>query len=62
VLYIICDDQEQFRLKEDLGNHPNGFQTQVNVQPPRWGGQEPPITQSEMLATAKKWLNEQRAF
>ena len=55
-LEITCDDQEHYRLKEDLGNHPNGVQTQVTVQPPRWGGSEPPISQSDMLTKAKWWL------
>lgn len=56
-LEITTDDQEHFRLKEDLGNHPNGFQTQVTVQPPRWSGSGRPITQSEMLTKAKGWLS-----
>src|SRR5271167_3633983 len=33
-LTIIYDDQDLFRLKDDLWNHPNGFQTQVTVQTP----------------------------
>ena len=59
-LEITYDGQEYFRLKEDLGSHPKGFQTQVTVQPPRWSGRDP-ITQSEVLTKAKGWLNSQRA-
>jgi hypothetical protein len=61
-LEITCDDQELFHLKEDLGNHPNGFQTRVTSQPPRWGGNERPMGKSEMLPMAKMWLNEQRRW
>jgi hypothetical protein len=59
-LAISCDDQELFCLKEDLGNHPNGWPTQVAVQPPRWSGNERPIPKSDMLTKARQWLREQR--
>ncbi len=61
-LEITYDGSENFRLKEALGKHPPGFQTQVATPAPRWSGRERPINKSELLTKAKGWLNSQRAY
>ena len=59
-LEITYDDQEHsFGLIENLGNLPDGVQTQVQ-EPRRWSGNDRPISKSDMLAKARGWLKEQR--
>ena len=58
-LEIVHIDQEYYHLREDLGNHPTGFQTRMTAQIPRWSAHGSPMTQSQMLTMAKRWLHEQ---
>jgi hypothetical protein len=60
-LKIICYDQAQFQLKDNVGNHRgDGTQTQVTVEPAHYSPSGRPFTRSDMLAKAKRWLSEQR--
>jgi hypothetical protein len=59
-LTIFCYAQGQFYLKDTVGNHRGGLQTQATVETVRHSPSGRPFTRSEMLAEANRWLNEQR--
>jgi hypothetical protein len=59
-LTIFCYAQGQFYLKDTVGNHRGGFQTQVTVETARHSPGGHPFPRIEMLDEAKRWLNEQR--
>jgi len=59
-LEITCEATNAFRLNDDLGNHSNSCQMQATSAAPRWGRDDHPYTQSEMVVRVKTWLHEQR--
>jgi|SRR5580658_1867861 hypothetical protein len=55
-LKITCVGQGIYRLKDAQDG---GFQRQVHTAQAWWAGDEGPFAQSDMIASAKRWMNNQ---